>query len=510
MLAKVNSGAVLGVDAYVVRVEVDTGNGVPYFAVVGLGDAAIQESRERVKSAVRNSGFAFPPMRIVVNLAPADIRKAGPGYDLPIALGFLAATEQLPLERLGDFLLVGELSLDGGVRQTSGILAIAMEAKRAGFKGMIVPACNASEAALVEGLNVYGVETLSQAVGVLNDPGAFQTTTLNRDHLFSEVDPNLPDFSDIKGQEHAKRALTIAAAGSHNILLVGPPGSGKTMLAKRIPSIMPPMSLSESLELTKLYSVTGLLPQNTPLMTTRPFRSPHHSVSAVGLVGGSSIPRPGEISLAHHGVLFLDEFPEFPREAVEVLRQPLEDGIVTISRAQISLTFPAQFTLAVALNPCPCGYKGDSIKPCTCSSNQAERYWSRLSGPLLDRIDLQIEVPRLSQTELMSTVPSESSSQMRERVLKAREIQAQRFKKLKGIHSNARMHARQIREYCKLDATGQELLRQAIARLGLSARSYDRILKVSRTIADLEGSEMIQPQHLAEAIQYRTLDRGKG
>lgn len=509
MLAKVNSGAVLGVDAYVVRVEVDTGNGVPHFAVVGLGDAAVQESRERVKSAVRNSGYAFPPMRIVVNLAPADIRKGGPGYDLPIALGFLAATEQLLLDNLEHYLLVGELSLDGSVRSTSGILAIAMEAKRAGFKGMVVPACNASEAALVEGLAVYGVETLSQAVGVLNDPGAFPTTTINREQLFAGVDPNLPDFSDIKGQEHAKRALTIAAAGSHNILLVGPPGSGKTMLAKRIPSIMPPMELAESLEVTKLYSVTGLLPQGTPLVTVRPFRSPHHSVSAVGLVGGSSIPRPGEISLAHQGVLFLDEFPEFPREAVEVLRQPLEDGVVTISRAQISLTFPAQFTLAVALNPCPCGYKGDSIKPCTCSPNQAERYWSRLSGPLLDRIDLQIEVPRLSQSELMTTTPSESSFQMRERVLKAREIQSQRFKKLKGMHSNARMHARQIREYCKLDVTGQELLRQAIARLGLSARSYDRILKVSRTIADLEGSEMIQPHHLAEAIQYRNLDRGK-
>lgn len=509
MLAISKSGAVLGVDGCLVDVEVDVSGGLPAVVVVGLGDAAIMESRDRVRAALRNAGYDFPYERVTINLAPADLRKVGPLYDLPIAVGILAASAQLPSTHLSRFLLMGELSLDGHLRPVTGVLPIALEARRSGVEAIALPLANAREASLVEGLTVYGVNTLQDVCALLADPASQSPFRPDRAPLGDAADPSGSDFCEVKGQEQARRALEVSAAGGHNVILVGAPGSGKTMLARCLPGILPPLSQEECLEVSKVYSTAGLLSGDRPLVTRRPFRSPHHSISPAGLVGGASTARPGEVSLSHLGILFLDEFNEFSRGVLEVMRQPLEDRRVTISRARVSLTYPAAFTLVAASNPCPCGYRGDALKPCTCSELQAERYWSRLSGPLLDRIDLQIAVPRLSQDDLLSSRPAESSARIRERVVAARERQARRFRNVRGVYSNSAMTSRLIRAHCQLDEAGETLLGRAIAQLSLSARSYDRILKVSRTIADLAGSDAIQAVHVAEAIQYRMLDRGK-
>lgn len=507
MLAKLASYTLMGIEASPVEVEVDVSPaGVPKTVLVGLAEAAVKESTHRVERALVNSGFRRPSDRVVINLAPADVRKDAGGFDLPIALGLLAGCGQVALERPGRFAVVGELALTGETRPIKGALAMALAASAEGFDGLLVPTANASEAAVVEGIPVYPIGSLAEAVGFLSGQLDLEPTTVHLDEVFQRLNHLEEDFSDVKGQDYAKRALVIAASGGHNVLMIGPPGTGKTLLARRLPTIMPPLSPAESLETTRIYSVMGLLRPGQTLMAVRPFRSPHHSVSDAGLVGGGTIPQPGEISLAHKGVLFLDELPEFNRKTLEVLRQPLEEGSVTISRALRSTNFPADFILVAAMNPCPCGYRTDPRRTCHCSPQQVERYLSKISGPLLDRIDLHVEVPAVPITQLAEAPPGPTSAHLIQDVLRARACQAHRFGP-RGPTVNGRMTPRQIRKFCPLKPEAASLLKGAMEELGLSARAHDKILRVARTIADLEGTSEIQPHQIAEAVGFRSLDR---
>ncbi|WP_085537547.1 YifB family Mg chelatase-like AAA ATPase [Massilibacteroides vaginae] len=507
MLVKSYAAAVQGISATIVTIEVSCTKGIQFF-LVGLPDVAVRESHERIISAFQVSGYKFPRSRIVVNMAPADIRKEGSAYDLPLALGILAAAEEIDAERLENYMMMGELSLDGSLQPVKGVLPIAIKAREEGFKGLIVPKQNAREAAVVDNLEVYGVETIKEVIEFINKKRTLEPTIVNTREEFYKQQLNYDlDFSDVKGQENVKRALEVAAAGGHNLLMIGAPGSGKSMLAKRLPSILPPFTLQESLETTKIHSVAGKMDRGMALMAQRPFRSPHHTISNVAMVGGGTFPQPGEISLSHNGVLFLDELPEFNRNVLEVMRQPLEDRCITISRARFAVDYPAGFMLIASMNPCPCGFYNHPDRPCLCSPGAVQKYMNRISGPLLDRIDIQIEIVPVPFEKISEQRPSESSTSVRERVVNARLIQEKRFESIGGVYCNAQMNTKLLQQYASPDEAGLGLLKNAMNRLNLSARAYDRILKVSRTIADLEGADKIEARHLAEAINYRSLDR---